>query len=978
MASPQCRALCASTVILLLPALGAGSAFAQSVSSSPPAPKASDVVTLTPFEVDASRDVGYRAASTLAGSRLNTDLKDIASVIDVYTRDFLDDLGATDLESILGYANNLEKDTEDSTHGEANVMISTNPTFAYRIRGLPASRARNYFNFDYLIDAYNVERLDESRGPNAILFGFGAPGGIVNTSTKRAQTGRSFQSLEITAGNEIDHRVSLDINQVLLKGRAALRVNGLHQEKEGWRAYTFDDKRAAHVAATLLPLPRTKISLEYENFWNHDRTSRPGTYWSQTKAWEAAGRPLVNGNFAARTNPTLNPGLNPASIGQLSNTTYWVYTEESGEVANWRGMSRSNTTTYTAPDGTVYNGFANFRAMEVQPEGIVEVNVLGPGEGRHHTLEVLYASVDQQLADRLNLEVAAMSQSSRWSAKRMASSTLFADVNASLPAGGPASTGPTAANPRPNPFAGQYYFENFSQFWITDADSEDLRAALSYDLDLGRRFGRHRIGALWETSRYTVRTQSLQEMLLVNGALTTTLPNNPQNRLVRRHYITNPSNPLDYRQTDVSRLEAPMDIRLPDGTRLTSSWVQYTTDPADYIKRQTAGMAVLQSRWWNDCIHTTVGLRRDVAKFDDWSTYMPDGAGALVRNPANREFVRFTSKTHNYGMVYHFTPALSVYGNVARSAGLPGRKVAYVPEGQFMDPMEGKGRDYGIKFAIPHSSIAGSLGYYESSSNNEPDNLAVGDWAVGGSNAILDALVTARLMTADQTAPLRSRGNGDTVDSRTKGFEFSVGGQITTGWNIRANYSYTEKVLSNPFPRVEAWAAATLRPFWQSLSRDNPATPAADNILDTVLSGNQSLRDIIENFESNLQERGVTRLRVTGLRPHKLNLFTSYTFARGGLKGLRIGGGLRYSSPNWTGQDRQRRETKGISHTSADFMAAYGRELWGRRWSLQANINHAFQSDAKAGPAVLTPAGTWNSIIVFPPREILLTLRVKM
>src|SRR5688572_26779166 len=721
MASLQCRALCASAVCLLLPAFGGSLAFSQSAAPSSATPRTSDIVTLTPFEVDASRDVGYRAASTLAGSRLNTDLKDIASVIDVYTKEFLDDIGATDLESILGYANNLEKDTEDTTHGEANVMISTNPTFAYRIRGLPASRARNYFNFDYLIDAYNVERLDESRGPNAILFGFGAPGGIVNTSTKRAQPARSFQSVEVTAGNEIDHRVSLDVNQVLVKGRAALRVNALHQEKEGWRAYTFDDKEAVHLAATILPFRRTKISLEFENFSNHDRTSRPGTYWSQTKAWEAAGRPLVNGSFASRTNPTLNPGLDPSSIGQLSNTTYWVYTEENGEVANWRGMSRSNTTTYTAPDGTVYNGFANFRAMEVEPDGILEVNVLGPGEGRHHNLEVLFASVDQQLAERLNLEVSAMSQSSSWSAKRMASSTLFADVNAFLPAGGPASTGPAATNPRPNPFAGQYYFENFSQFWITDADSEELRAALSYDLNLGSRLGRHRIGALWETSRYTIRTQSLQELMLVNGALTTPLPNNPQNRIVRRHYITNPSDPLDYRQTDVSRLEAPMDIRLADGTRITSSWVQYTTDPADYTKRQTAAMAVLQSKWWNGRIDTTVGVRRDVAKFDDWSTYEPDGAGSLVRSQANREFVKFTSNTHNYGLVYHLTPSFSVFGNVAASAGLPGRKVAYVPDGRFMDPMEGKGRDYGIKFAVPHSGIAGSVSYYESSSNNEPE-----------------------------------------------------------------------------------------------------------------------------------------------------------------------------------------------------------------------------------------------------------------
>jgi outer membrane receptor for ferric coprogen and ferric-rhodotorulic acid len=306
------------------------------------------------------------------------------------------------------------------------------------------------------------------------------------------------------------------------------------------------------------------------------------------------------------------------------------------------------------------------------------------------------------------------------------------------------------------------------------------------------------------------------------------------------------------------------------------------------------------------------------------------------------------------------------------------RAVAYVPDGRFMEPMEGKGRDYGLKFAVPNRNVAGSLSYYESSSNNEPDNLAVGTWAVGGSNSILDALVTARFMTAEQAAPLYARGNGDTVDSKTKGIEFSVSGQIAEGWNVRFNYSYTNKILSNPLPRVEGWAASTLRPFWKTWDRDNPNTPAADNILDTVFSGASSLRDIIEDFESNLRERGLTRLRVTGLRPHKFNLFTSYAFRRDTLRGLRLGGGVRHSSPNWVGQDSRGRELKGISHTSVDLMASYTRELWSRRWSLQANVNDAFLSDAKAGPAVLTPAGMWNSIIVFPPREILLTLRVRL
>src|SRR5687767_13131668 len=51
-----------------------------------------DVVILSPFVVDASQDQGYRATSTLAGSRINTNLRDVAQSITVVTKEFMTDL----------------------------------------------------------------------------------------------------------------------------------------------------------------------------------------------------------------------------------------------------------------------------------------------------------------------------------------------------------------------------------------------------------------------------------------------------------------------------------------------------------------------------------------------------------------------------------------------------------------------------------------------------------------------------------------------------------------------------------------------------------------------------------------------------------------------------------------------------------------------------------------------------------------------
>jgi len=170
------------TVVALL---GFTSAFAQTL----PPPLAADqpdgtAVELSPFEVSASNDVGYFATNSLAGSRLNSALKDTPAIIDVFTKEFLADLGATDLKTAMDYANNSQEDVGDTLRViNGGDTVGAGAAFQFRSRGLPGSRARNYFDTRLPIDLFVVERLDESRGPNSVLFGIVPAGGIVNSTT---------------------------------------------------------------------------------------------------------------------------------------------------------------------------------------------------------------------------------------------------------------------------------------------------------------------------------------------------------------------------------------------------------------------------------------------------------------------------------------------------------------------------------------------------------------------------------------------------------------------------------------------------------------------------------------------------------------------------------------------------------------------------------------------------------------------------
>ncbi|MBM3844128.1 MAG: hypothetical protein FJ397_12865, partial [Verrucomicrobia bacterium] len=58
-------------------------------------------VTLSPFVVEEAQDRGYAATSTLAGTRLRTDLRDVGAAISVVTSQFLLDTGSTNARDFL-------------------------------------------------------------------------------------------------------------------------------------------------------------------------------------------------------------------------------------------------------------------------------------------------------------------------------------------------------------------------------------------------------------------------------------------------------------------------------------------------------------------------------------------------------------------------------------------------------------------------------------------------------------------------------------------------------------------------------------------------------------------------------------------------------------------------------------------------------------------------------------------------------------
>src|SRR4051812_20046529 len=236
-----------------------------------------DTIVLSPFSVSGAKDNGYAASSTLAGSRLNTSLKDVASAISVVTPEFMKDTGSTNLQQILVYTTNTEVAGIGGNYyggnaddGQLRTRMLVNPQSGTRVRGLDtADLTRGFFATNIPMDGYNTSRVDIQRGPNSILFGLGSPAGIINNTLKDPNMDKLALEGQFRVGSYGSMREVLDVDVPLLKNTLGLRVIGLNDKEKYRQDFTFNHDKRAYAALRWKPVlaPRvfTQIDVKVES-----------------------------------------------------------------------------------------------------------------------------------------------------------------------------------------------------------------------------------------------------------------------------------------------------------------------------------------------------------------------------------------------------------------------------------------------------------------------------------------------------------------------------------------------------------------------------------------------------------------------------------------------------------------------------------------------------------------------------------------
>jgi catecholate siderophore receptor len=125
----------------------------------------------------------------------------------------------------------------------------------------------------YYRDLYNSSRIEVLKGPNALVFGRGGAGGVVNRVGKEAVF-QPLYEVSLQGGMYGNKRVTTDVDHPLT-GKSAFRLNGMFEDSDSFRDGVGLKRYGITPTVTIVPGSRTKIVASYE-YLNDTRVADRG------------------------------------------------------------------------------------------------------------------------------------------------------------------------------------------------------------------------------------------------------------------------------------------------------------------------------------------------------------------------------------------------------------------------------------------------------------------------------------------------------------------------------------------------------------------------------------------------------------------------------------------------------------------------------------------------------------------------------
>jgi catecholate siderophore receptor len=221
--------------------------------------------TLNVVRIRGKRDAAYAPDYSRTGTKSTALPRDVPQSITIVNKQLIRDQSMQGIADVVRYVPGISISQGEGNRDQVTIRgnSSTADFFVDGVRD----------DVQYFRDTYNLESVEALKGSNAMVFGRGGGGGVLNRVTKLPQW-NSSRVVTIEGGSFDKRRASVDLQQSL-SGVFAARVNSLYENSGSFRDGVTLERSGINPTLSLATTSRsTKLDAGYEYFRDHRTADR--------------------------------------------------------------------------------------------------------------------------------------------------------------------------------------------------------------------------------------------------------------------------------------------------------------------------------------------------------------------------------------------------------------------------------------------------------------------------------------------------------------------------------------------------------------------------------------------------------------------------------------------------------------------------------------------------------------------------------
>ena len=239
-------------VVVLSSALSASLTYAQEAGAD----------AAEKIQLDEAELVGtYLQASQANALKSPTPVIDVPQSLTIFTDEQIQLQGFNNISDIINYTPGVNT-SQGEGHRDSVVFRGVRSTADFYLDGIRD-------DVQYYRPLYNLEQVEILRGPNALLFGRGGTGGILNRVTKKGVIGDRFTDYRATIDTFGETNLWLDTNYAIDENKA-FRLNLLHENLKNHRDFYDGDVVGINPTFRMQLNEGTTLNVSYE-YLNQNR-----------------------------------------------------------------------------------------------------------------------------------------------------------------------------------------------------------------------------------------------------------------------------------------------------------------------------------------------------------------------------------------------------------------------------------------------------------------------------------------------------------------------------------------------------------------------------------------------------------------------------------------------------------------------------------------------------------------------------------